>query len=321
MCLHAVVEFYVKLGTHYSAVNRTVENRATKERCFLICAISSFFPNGCSFSVWQLRFLRRELWRVLPSESVAAQSARSLSVLWRNALPQSPGSSSICREREREREIARAGRVLNFCLTTRLQTPSDNRHPHCFLFCFAYLTSFHFRLFQEQNYYKNNHDARPIIILLISLSVALCHIQKSLAHSCTSWDLHNKKRELVFFILTSFREKASPFETHIKGSLAHMKRIMINNNNSVALFRERTIPTERPRHGGEVSANFCGTGCRVVRAADPYVSNLGLLDRSNYFFFQVAPQFYSRGWVDPVSDPLLLRKLWAQGVDAGPLDM
>jgi hypothetical protein len=26
------------------------------------------------------------------------------------------------------------------------------------------------------------------------------------------------------------------------------------------------------------------------------------------FFFQVAPQLYSRGWVDPVQDPLLLRK-------------
>jgi hypothetical protein len=32
------------------------------------------------------------------------------------------------------------------------------------------------------------------------------------------------------------------------------------------------------------------------------------LDRSRYFFFQVAPQLYSRSWVDPVPDPLLLRK-------------
>jgi hypothetical protein len=29
-------------------------------------------------------------------------------------------------------------------------------------------------------------------------------------------------------------------------------------NNSVALVRERTIPTERPPLVGEVSANFCG---------------------------------------------------------------
>jgi hypothetical protein len=30
------------------------------------------------------------------------------------------------------------------------------------------------------------------------------------------------------------------------------------NPNSEALVRERTIPTERPRLVGEVSANFCG---------------------------------------------------------------
>ena len=30
------------------------------------------------------------------------------------------------------------------------------------------------------------------------------------------------------------------------------------NENSVALVRKRTIPTERPPPVGEVSANFCG---------------------------------------------------------------
>ena len=32
----------------------------------------------------------------------------------------------------------------------------------------------------------------------------------------------------------------------------------IRNTYSVALVRERTIPTERPPPVGEVSANFCG---------------------------------------------------------------
>jgi hypothetical protein len=53
---------------------------------------------------------------------------------------------------------------------------------------------------------------------------------------------------------------------------------------------------------------FADIGCRVVSATDPYGSILGFLDRSRYFFFQVPPQLYSRGWVDPVPDPLLLRK-------------
>ena len=41
--------------------------------------------------------------------------------------------------------------------------------------------------------------------------------------------------------------------------------------NSVALVRERTIPTERPPPVGEVSANFLRIeGCHVVSATDPH---------------------------------------------------
>ena len=40
---------------------------------------------------------------------------------------------------------------------------------------------------------------------------------------------------------------------------------------SVALVRERTIPTERPPPVGEVSANFLRIeGCHVVSATDPH---------------------------------------------------
>ena len=40
--------------------------------------------------------------------------------------------------------------------------------------------------------------------------------------------------------------------------------------NSVALVRERTIPTERPPPVGEVSANFLRIeGCHVVSATSP----------------------------------------------------
>jgi hypothetical protein len=42
----------------------------------------------------------------------------------------------------------------------------------------------------------------------------------------------------------------------------------------------------------------------VVNVTDLYGRLLGFL---NYFLFKVAPKLYSRGWVDPVPDPLLLR--------------
>jgi hypothetical protein len=58
---------------------------------------------------------------------------------------------------------------------------------------------------------------------------------------------------------------------------------------------------------------FADRGCQVVSVADPYGRNLRFFDRSRYFFFQVDPQLYSRGWADPVADPPLLRKSGSAG--------
>jgi hypothetical protein len=58
----------------------------------------------------------------------------------------------------------------------------------------------------------------------------------------------------------------------------------------MALVRKQTIPTERPPFVGEVSANFCRergvawSSQRITTAV-----NLSFLDRSRYFFIQVAP--------------------------------
>jgi hypothetical protein len=46
----------------------------------------------------------------------------------------------------------------------------------------------------------------------------------------------------------------------------------------------------------------------VVSATNPHGRIPGFLDQSRYFSFQIVPQLYSWGWVDPVPDPLLLRK-------------
>jgi hypothetical protein len=64
----------------------------------------------------------------------------------------------------------------------------------------------------------------------------------------------------------------------------------------------------------------------------PTAVNLGFLDWNCYFSIQVAPQLFSRGWVDPVPvpDPLILRKscsvenrtrnLWICSQELWPLD-
>jgi hypothetical protein len=54
---------------------------------------------------------------------------------------------------------------------------------------------------------------------------------------------------------------------------------------------------------------FADKRCHVVSAVDPRGRIFGFLDRSHYYFFQVAPQLYSRGRVDPVPDTLI-EKVW-----------
>jgi hypothetical protein len=66
-------------------------------------------------------------------------------------------------------------------------------------------------------------------------------------------------------------------------------------------------PSDR-RLSTKLVSTVAGRGWNVVSVTNPYGRNLDFLDRSRYFLFQVAPQMYSRGWVDPVPDPLLLRK-------------
>jgi hypothetical protein len=68
----------------------------------------------------------------------------------------------------------------------------------------------------------------------------------------------------------------------------------------MALVRERTIPTECLPLAGEALPTFADRHCHMVSVMDPHGRILEFLDWSRYFFFQAAPQLYSRGWVDPI---------------------
>jgi hypothetical protein len=54
-------------------------------------------------------------------------------------------------------------------------------------------------------------------------------------------------------------------------------------------------------------------GCCVVSTTHPYCLFSDFLDGNRYIFFQAAPRLYSRGWMDPVPEPLLLRKSGSAG--------
>jgi hypothetical protein len=77
--------------------------------------------------------------------------------------------------------------------------------------------------------------------------------------------------------------------------------------------RERTIPTENHRFSAKLVPPFADRGCRVVSVTDAHCRILGFLDRNCYYFFQAATQLHSRGWVDPVPDPLLVGKSGSAG--------
>jgi hypothetical protein len=53
--------------------------------------------------------------------------------------------------------------------------------------------------------------------------------------------------------------------------------------------------------------------CQVFSTADPLQLYSRLSRPQPLIFLPVAPQLYSRGWVDPVPDPLLLRKFGSTG--------
>jgi hypothetical protein len=111
-------------------------------------------------------------------------------------------------------------------------------------------------------------------------------------------------------------------------SIKVKKSWQMKQTNSMALVRKQQ-PTDRHLSANLVTT-FADRGCRVVRETDPHGHILRFIDQSHYYIFQVAPQLYSRGWVDPVPDPLLLIKfgsnenwicdLWICSQEFWPLD-
>jgi hypothetical protein len=83
----------------------------------------------------------------------------------------------------------------------------------------------------------------------------------------------------------------------------------------MAWVREWTLQTERL--SAKLVPTFADIGCHVVSVKDPYSRILAFLDQSRYIFFQVAPQLYSRGWVDPFQIHYFSANLVVPGIEPG----
>ena len=94
--------------------------------------------------------------------------------------------------------------------------------------------------------------------------------------------------------------------------------------NSVALVRERTIPTERPPPVGKVSANFCGKmGVTWSAQRVPTAVSLCFLDGSRYFFYSSISSIDLTRLTrlsGPRSRPTTTQKIWQRREsNPGPL--
>jgi hypothetical protein len=81
-----------------------------------------------------------------------------------------------------------------------------------------------------------------------------------------------------------------------------------NLTNSVAFSQQENYTDWTTATGRRMSVPVDRGVSRGQRGGSPTAVNLSFLDRSRYFFFQIAPHLSSQGWMDPVPDPLLLRK-------------
>jgi hypothetical protein len=117
---------------------------------------------------------------------------------------------------------------------------------------------------------------------------------------------HSLQASIILHIVIVFRIRGFTDVLCPGPSVRRIKKL--NKTNSVALVRERTIRPIDHRLLTKLVPPFAGRQCCMVSTTDPYGRILDSLDQSHYFFFQVAPQLYSQGWVGPVPDPLLLRK-------------
>jgi hypothetical protein len=69
---------------------------------------------------------------------------------------------------------------------------------------------------------------------------------------------------------------------------------------------------------GEVSANPCWYRSVAWSLQQiPTAVNIGFLDRSRYFFIQVAPQFYHEAEWTPFQNPYLAENMVGPGIEPG----
>jgi hypothetical protein len=117
----------------------------------------------------------------------------------------------------------------------------------------------------------------PVLLLLLLLPVALRSIIES-------WPL--------FQFLDPYTVCRAPWDGDQPDA-----RLLPTYKTKQSPWPESASELFRPRDrrlSAKLVPTFADRGCHVVSVKDRYGRILGFLDRSRYFFFQVAPQLYPR---------------------------
>jgi hypothetical protein len=101
---------------------------------------------------------------------------------------------------------------------------------------------------------------------------------------------------IAFSIQTLLRRQGSGFYFTKHGYFWQCKltSIFLKETPRPESASELYRPSDR-RLSAKLVPTIADRECHVVSMTDPYGRNLGLLDRSRYFVFQVIPQMCSRG--------------------------
>jgi hypothetical protein len=113
--------------------------------------------------------------------------------------------------------------------------------------------------------------------------------------------------------------KAARRQSPTSDNFVHISEIKNNytpwNESASELHR----PSDR-RLPAKLVPTLVERGCHVVSVTDPYGRNLGYLNLSRYFFFQVAPQLYSEAEWTPFQTHYFLENLVVPEIEPEPLD-
>jgi hypothetical protein len=123
-----------------------------------------------------------------------------------------------------------------------------------------------------------------------NIQLGACRFQTSSSKTYGCTEL-SRRRQADALTSRNFHKAIRHYNSHNHGLING--RICIVYKKTVALVRKQSMPTEQPSLVGEVVPTFADRACCVVSATDLPVVSLGFLDRSRYYFFQVATQLSS----------------------------